>query len=59
MLEKKEEIIKKLQEVAPKGKISCTDARRVAEEFAVNPADIGDLCDELKLKIYGCELGCF
>lgn len=59
MIQQKEEIIKKLKEVALKGKISCTDAHKVAEEFGVDPAAIGNLCNELKLKIYGCELGLF
>lgn len=51
--------IEKLRELAPQGKISCTDARKLAEELDVHPGEIGDLCNELKIKILACELGCF
>lgn len=55
----KEEIIKKLQEAAPKGKITCTAARKIAGEFEIKLSEIGALCDEAKVKICACELGCF
>jgi hypothetical protein len=53
------EVVKKLQEMFPGGKISCTEARKAAEELGVETREMGELCDEAKLKIYGCELGCF
>lgn len=40
-------------------KISCTDARNIADEHGMPMGDMGQLCDELDLKIYACELGCF
>jgi hypothetical protein len=55
----KEEVIKKLLEKAVNDKISCTAAREVMEECKVPHGEIGDLCDEAGIKIYGCELGCF
>lgn len=54
-----DQIIQKLLEVATDGKITCTEARRLAEELQVDPSEIGKLCDEVKVKIMGCELGCF
>lgn len=57
--ENREQIIVRLKDQAKDGKISCTVARRVAEEMKVSPREIGPLCDELKIKIMGCELGCF
>lgn len=53
------QILEKLQQIASDGKISCTDARKLAEELKVHPSVVGELCDEAKIKIIGCELGCF
>ncbi|MDD3653753.1 MAG: hypothetical protein PHO01_06160 [Desulfotomaculaceae bacterium] len=53
------EIINAVKNVAKDGKMSCTSARKLAEEFQVPPKVIGDACNELKIKIHGCELGCF
>lgn len=55
----KQLIAEKLKEKAPKGKISCHEARLLAQEFDVEPGVIGELCDELKIKVCACELGCF
>ncbi|ADI01349.1 MAG TPA: hypothetical protein GXX39_08540 [Syntrophothermus lipocalidus] len=58
-MDRKAEIAQKLREVAPGGRISCTQARKVAEELQVSPREVGEICDELKIKIFACELGCF
>jgi len=55
----RKELVKKLQELFPSGEISCTEARRAAGELNVELIEMGELCDEAGLKIYGCELGCF
>ncbi len=52
-------IVDKLKELFPQGKITCTEARALAQELDVEPQDIGEACDEAGLKICGCELGCF
>lgn len=44
---------------ATEGKLSCTKARRLAEELGVPTKEIGRVADELKIKLFGCELGCF
>jgi hypothetical protein len=43
----------------PDKRISCTEARKLARESHAGPAVVGKLCNELGIKIYGCELGCF
>ncbi|MDH7478530.1 MAG: hypothetical protein QHH02_00795 [Syntrophomonadaceae bacterium] len=48
-----------LKQAAPDGKITCTVARRLAERLQVSPMVIGQACNELKIKIKACELGCF
>jgi len=39
--------------------LSCPQALAIAAELACDPAHLGRLCDELKVKLYGCQLGCF
>jgi hypothetical protein len=51
----KELLIKK----AVDGKISCPVARKIAEELSVSYKEVGRNADELRIKITGCELGCF
>ena len=53
------ELIEKLRELAPQGRISCNEARQLAEKLGVEPSEVGKACDEAKIKIYGCGLGCF
>ena len=53
------ELLDKLKEMAPDGSISCSEARRLAEKLGVNPIEIGKACNEAKIRIYACELGCF
>lgn len=53
------ELVEKLKAMFPYGKISCTEARRAAEELDIKLGDMGELCDEAKLKLHSCELGCF
>lgn len=50
----------KLMELSGEQKrISCSDARKLAEGAAVDYAEVGRLCDDLGIKIHSCELGCF
>ncbi|HZK44424.1 MAG TPA: hypothetical protein VFC73_09125 [Syntrophomonadaceae bacterium] len=55
----KDEILTKIKESAVEGKISCTDARQLAADFNIELGKMNDLCDEIEIKIYACELGCF
>jgi len=55
----KEKLLQKVQEAAMDNRISCTVARKVGEELGVPLRRVGDACDELGIKIYACELGCF
>ncbi len=58
-MEKKKEIAERLKETAADGRINCTEARKIAEELQVPPREVGEMCNELEIKIFGCELGCF
>ena len=39
--------------------LSCADAFRIAEEQQAALADIGQICNENKIKLVQCQLGCF
>ncbi|HPO12008.1 MAG TPA: hypothetical protein PLI09_01080 [Candidatus Hydrogenedentes bacterium] len=39
--------------------LRCPDAFRIAGEFSVGVGLIGNLCNELHIKIVQCQLGCF
>lgn len=41
------------------GRISCKEAFDIAEETGVSRRQIGNLLNELKIKIHSCQLGCF
>jgi len=41
------------------GKLTCSAARKIAEELIVPFGEVGKAADELNIKIKNCELGCF
>jgi hypothetical protein len=44
---------------APEGRITCPAARELADRLGVDPSVIGEACNQLRIKIKGCALGCF
>jgi LAO/AO transport system kinase len=54
-----EELFQKVREREEDGKITCSEARKVAEELGIPYQEVGKVCNELKIKIVACELGCF
>ncbi len=48
-----------LLKAAPEGRITCPAARELADTLGVSPAVIGAACNQLKIKIKECALGCF
>ena len=56
---KEEELIAKIQGAAKDGKIACAVAFKISKENGVPIRKIGDLCNQLKIKIIQCQLGCF
>lgn len=57
--EPEQRILDAVKQAARDNRLSCTQARRLADELEVPPKVIGDACDALKIKIKACELGCF
>lgn len=58
-IQMKKIIGKLLQERSNGGKITCSEARKIAEEINVPYIEVGRVANELKIKIRKCELGCF
>ncbi|NLB17847.1 MAG: hypothetical protein GX825_03720 [Syntrophomonadaceae bacterium] len=56
---KREQIAIIIKERSKDGKMSCMVARQIAEETKVPYHQVGALCNDLKIKIAACELGCF
>ena len=49
----------RIREAAPNAKIACAAAFGLAEELGLSRKDLGELLNELKIKIIQCQLGCF
>lgn len=53
------EVKAKIQAKAPNGRIPCAAAFKLAEELSLTRSQLGELLNELKIKIVQCQLGCF
>ena len=54
-----QDVLDKVKKAAADGRLTCPEARRIADEAGVAPKEVGQACNELKIKISGCALGCF
>ncbi|HED23880.1 MAG TPA: hypothetical protein ENN91_02000 [Firmicutes bacterium] len=57
--EKKKELRERVLFEAENEKMPCKKAFKIAEELNCLPIDVGKECNELEIKIVGCQLGCF
>jgi hypothetical protein len=55
----RDEIKERIRAAAPEGRIACAAAFRLAEEMGLSRRLLGELLNELKIKITQCQLGCF
>lgn len=55
----REELAKALQNAVVNNRLSCEKAHALAQELKVPLKEIGTLCNELKIKVIACQLGCF
>ncbi len=56
---KREELIEAITKRATGGRITCADCFQIAEKYAVSKRRLGELLDELKIKVIDCQLGLF
>ncbi|MGD8996792.1 MAG: hypothetical protein PVH80_01675 [Anaerolineae bacterium] len=54
-----ERIVDAVQERARGGKLSCGAAFHIAEALNVNPLEVGEMANELGVRLYHCQLGLF
>jgi len=54
-----EKAISKVRASLVDGKLPCAVAFRIADELVLEPKEVGDLADELDIKISRCQLGLF
>ena len=43
----------------PNHKISCKEALELADKTGVSKRTIGQILNDLKIKVFSCQLGCF
>ena len=54
-----EELRLAIRRLAVDGKAACKSLLELAKTTGTPPWEIGTLCNELKIHIAGCQLGCF
>ncbi len=55
----KKEVEKVIFDAAENGRLSCSKAHELAEEFGIPLEEIGAAANRLGIKIFACQLGCF
>ena len=55
----RDEMKARIKAEALEGRIPCAAAFRLAQELSLSRKDLGELLNELKIKISQCQLGCF
>jgi len=55
----REKIIAAIRAASIDGKLTCEKAHALASELKVPLKEVGALCNELKIKVTACQLGCF
>ncbi len=54
-----EQLRELIAKTSQNGTISCKEALEIAAKLDIKPAIVGKMINELKIKIKGCQLGCF
>jgi len=55
----KETVIEKVKAHSKDGKIACMQVFKISEEENISKKDLGEMLNELKIKVANCQLGCF
>jgi hypothetical protein len=55
----RDELKARIRAAAPEGKIPCAAAFKLAQEVGISRKEMGELLNELHIKITQCQLGCF
>jgi len=55
----KEQIKEEVLKIAKDGKLACPEAFALAKTKGFDLKKIGQVCNELNIRLVGCQLGCF
>jgi len=55
----KEELIAAVTKASGDGRLTCRKAHELEKELEVPLKEIGEVCNELNIRIKNCQLGCF
>ena len=55
----REKIIEAIHAASHDNRLSCGKAHDLAKDLHISLRELGELCNELKIKITACQLGCF
>lgn len=55
----REKIIEAIQTASRNNRLSCEKAHEISATLTVSLKEIGEVCNDLKIKITACQLGCF
>jgi hypothetical protein len=55
----REKVIEAIQTASENNRLSCEKAHKLAKELNLSLQEIGAICNERKIKIAACQLGCF
>jgi len=55
----REQVREAAKETDGRKTIACAMALKLAEETDATPAEVGRVCDEEKIRVERCQLGCF
>jgi len=55
----RDELTDKIRAAIPEGKIPCAAAFKLAQDLGISRKEMGDLLNEMRIKITQCQLGCF
>jgi len=52
-------IREEIRRAAVDGKVPCTILLDLARKTGTSPLKIGEMCDEMRIRVASCQLGCF
>jgi hypothetical protein len=55
----RDKIIDAIQTASRNNRLSCEKAHEISATLNVSLKEIGGICNDLKIKIAACQLGCF
>jgi hypothetical protein len=55
----KEMLVAAVKKASSAGRLTCEKAHELGKELDVPLNEIGAVCNELKIRIKNCQLGCF